>query len=78
MSKQVLADSMSIVVVFHIITHAHCCFFIFNWLAGNILMLSEGRPGIDNMYSVKDGMRASRRHVSCFNLSAVFLLSNAS
>ena len=34
---------------------------LFVWLmfaltTGNILMLSEGRPGIDNLYSLQDGM----------------------
>lgn len=25
-------------------------------IVGNIAMLSEGRPGVDNVYSLKDGM----------------------
>jgi ribonuclease P/MRP protein subunit RPP40 len=26
-----------------------------SWVTGNVLMLSEGRAGIDNMYSLKEG-----------------------
>jgi ribonuclease P/MRP protein subunit RPP40 len=26
------------------------------WQQGNILMLSEGRPGVDNVYSLKEGI----------------------
>lgn len=38
-----------------------CIKYIFIWLisshlvSGNILMLSEGRPGVDDRYSLKDG-----------------------
>lgn len=31
--------------------------------AGNVLMLSEGRPGIDNVFSLRDG-KASTSHPS--------------
>jgi ribonuclease P/MRP protein subunit RPP40 len=26
------------------------------WISGNILMLSEGRAGVDNVYTLKEGM----------------------
>lgn len=32
---------------------------ISDMIVGNVLMLSEGRPGVDNLYTLKDGMQIS-------------------
>lgn len=34
-------------------------------ILGNIAMLSEGRPGVDNVYSLKDGMGSPREGLAC-------------
>ena len=48
----------------HLVCHvaSHCVYFLLScghFFAGNILMLSEGHPGIDDKYFLKDGMNPS-------------------
>ena len=38
---------------------SHLALVISDMIVGNILMLSEGRPGVDNLYTLKDGMQKS-------------------
>lgn len=42
---------------------------IAHFIAGNILMLSEGRPGVDDRYSLKDGKLVPER--SCLPSCAI-------
>ena len=41
-------------------------------------MLSEGRPGLDNLYYLKDGTRASVYKSKILKVSALFMLSSVS
>jgi ribonuclease P/MRP protein subunit RPP40 len=42
------------------------------WISGNVLMLSEGQPAVDNMYSLKEGMCSISLHITriSFNVLA--------
>lgn len=58
-------------ILSHLSSHSNIV--IFDAIKGNILMLSDGRPGVDNFYTLKDGTHKS----SVIEIPSLMLLEHS-